>query len=105
MITFLPLAGLSSSTHYTSSYQPRKVAALEGSALDFIKFNFTKTTYSTDSEGNVNEQFHTGIYEIEVASNWQKDAEGSQLNGGYISKGLMKFAFKVSSRLRFYGLS
>lgn len=73
--------------------------------MDFIKFNFTKTTYSTDSDGNVNDQIHAGIYEIEVASNWQKDVEGSQLNGGYISKGLTKFAFKVSSRLCFYGFS
>jgi hypothetical protein len=78
---------------------------LEVSALDFTKFNFTKTTYFTDGEGTVNEQQHAGIYEIEVASNWQKDAEGSQPNGGYISKGLTKFAFKVSFVLCFYGLS
>lgn len=75
------------------------MAALEVPALNFVKFNFTKITYSTDSEGNVNEQLHAGIYEIEVASDWQRDADGSQSNGGYISKGMTKFAFKVSSKL------
>ena len=58
--------GLSSSTRYTSSYRPRKVAAQEIPAVDFVKFNFTKTTYSTNSEGDVNKKIHAKIYEIEV---------------------------------------
>jgi hypothetical protein len=69
--------------------------------LDFVKYNFTKSTYSTDNEGNVNEQIDTETFVIEVSKNWQEDGAGSVPKNGYIAKGLTKYAFKVSLLLFF----
>lgn len=99
------IIGLSSSVpQYMSTFRPRKVLAASKSTdteIQYDRYKFTSTTFTTDAEGNVNE--HIGIEEktIKIARDWQSHSQGDQPKGGYLAKGLMKFAFQVS-RLCFY---
>ncbi|KAG6884247.1 hypothetical protein C0992_006668, partial [Termitomyces sp. T32_za158] len=88
---------LSSSTpQYTSAFRPRKILASGGLAdveIQYDRYKFTSTTFTTDKVGNVNEHISIEEKTIKIASDWQSHSEGGQPKGGYLAKGLMKFAF------------
>ncbi|KAG6852271.1 hypothetical protein C0991_001402 [Blastosporella zonata] len=86
----------SSVPQYTSTFRPRKILAAGGLVdveIPYDRYKFTTTTFMTDAEGNVDE--HIGIEEqtIKIASDWQSHIDGGVPMGGYLAKGLMKFAF------------
>lgn len=82
-----------------SSYRPQKSATRPirqnpAPDIEYEEFAFSKTTYSTDADGNVNEHIHQNQYTIEIARNWQKDI-GDMPKNGYVAKGLTKYVFQV----------
>jgi hypothetical protein len=82
-----------------SGYRPQKSAARPIRQnpipeLEYEDFTFSKTTFSTDAEGNVNEHIHKDRYSIRIASGWQKDI-GDAPKNGYVAKGFTKYVFKV----------
>lgn len=123
MLTFLSsvkvankgsLAGLTSSrtrtsatvAPYVSAFRPLQLGAnlesdsitVPSAKLEYITYRFKRTTFETDQQGQISEIHNGGIIEhIEISKDWQRYIEGGQPKGGYISKGLMKFAFHVRS--------
>jgi len=49
-----------------------------------------------DGDGNISLVKHNEMETILVAKHWQKYIPGGIQHGGYISKGLSRFAFKVA---------
>ncbi|KAF8055541.1 hypothetical protein FPV67DRAFT_1458558 [Lyophyllum atratum] len=86
---------ISSATRYTSSYRPRKVSAIvaiEDAEIKYDRYQFVPTTFTVDESGNVGEHISLQEQTIKVARDW-KDNVGEKPKGGYLAKGLMKYAF------------
>jgi hypothetical protein len=95
-LIFFQTVGISSTTQYTSAYRPRKSAAHPVTVeLDYDEFKFSKTTYTTDLHGNVNEKIHSETYTIKIARQWQQHINGDKPKDGYIAQGLTKVLFQV----------
>lgn len=83
-----------------SGFRPQKSAARpSGQAqkpdIEYKEYTISKTTFSTDADGNVNEHIHADRYTIKIASNWQKYRVGDVPKDGYVAKGLTKYVFQV----------
>ena len=76
---------------YQSAYRPQVSSA----HIEYEAFEFVQQDCLVDMDGNISLVKHNKMESILVAKHWQKYISGGVPKGGYISKGLSKFAFKV----------
>ncbi|KAF8907332.1 hypothetical protein CPB84DRAFT_1844030 [Gymnopilus junonius] len=62
--------------------------------LEYETFQFTRFDYELDETGRMCEIVSDELEDIEIADGWLKHAKEGLPVGGYISKGLSKYAFK-----------
>lgn len=92
------LLGFSSAMQYTSSYRPRKTPAVVSNEIveiQYDRYQFTTPTFTVDTAGNVSEHIGLEKNTIKISCDWRANL-GDKPSGGYIAKGLMKYAFLVS---------
>ncbi|KAF5387177.1 hypothetical protein D9615_002155 [Tricholomella constricta] len=97
---------ISSTTQYTSSYRPRKVPAIvsnEDLEIRYDRYQFTPTTFTVDEFGNVDEHISIEEQAIKISRDWKHNV-GDKPKGGYLAKGLMKYAFLGRMKGKMYAV-
>ncbi|KIJ98777.1 hypothetical protein K443DRAFT_103331 [Laccaria amethystina LaAM-08-1] len=62
--------------------------------LAYDEYEFERTTFTTDTDGNLSEHVSLETETIKIARDWRRHI-GDKPAGGYIAKGFMKFAFAL----------
>ncbi|RDB24996.1 hypothetical protein Hypma_007390 [Hypsizygus marmoreus] len=85
---------ISNTPEYKSSFHPRKffTDTPPATELDYDFYSFTKTAFTMDSEGNIEEVLSIDSDKIEISRHWRKFI-GDKAEDGYLGQGSMKFAF------------
>lgn len=79
------------SKQYKSAYQPY----ISSVRIECEAFQFRQRECIINSDGNVDIIQHKHTETILIAKHWQRYISEGTCKGGYIVKGLSKFAFKV----------
>ena len=84
---------------YTSKFRPRNAlsTAQVSPQSTYDEYDFEKFTFTIDKSGNLDELLALDE-KIEVSKDWRSFSDGDIPKGGYISKGLTKFAFVVGGK-------
>ncbi|EDR04945.1 uncharacterized protein LACBIDRAFT_303845 [Laccaria bicolor S238N-H82] len=96
--------GLTSS--YTSSFRPCRNPAVESPIqveLAYDEYEFERTTFTTDTYGNLLEHVSLDTETIKIARDWRRHVSDKPASG-YISKGFMKFAFAGQTGGKMYAI-
>jgi hypothetical protein len=64
--------------------------------IQYDCYEFTLTTFTVDNAGNVDEHISLEEKTIKISHTWRRNV-GDKPKGGYLAKGLMKYAFMVGS--------
>ena len=88
---------------YTSKFRPRDALSTTrvSPQSTYDEYDFEKLSFTINKSGNLDEL--VGLDEkIEVSKDWRSFSDGDIPKGGYISKGLTKFAFMVGGKHYFF---
>ena len=66
----------------------------EALKIQYDCYEFTSTTFTVDHAGNVDEHIGLEAKTIKISRDWRQNV-GDKPKGGYLAKGLMKYAFMV----------
>ena len=80
------------SKQYKSAYKP----CVSSVCVEYEAFQFRRHECIVDGNGNADIIQHKHVETILIAKDWQRFIREGTRKGGYIAKGLSKFAFKVS---------
>lgn len=67
----------------------------EAPAFEYETFEFKRKSYHIDEGGAASLVNSRKIEKVEVVIGWQQYQKGGKPAGGYLSKGLSKYAFRV----------
>lgn len=87
---------------FQSAFRSLKTVVDESFTFKYELFEFRRIEYHVDTTGVTTLIKHTTIETVEVVDGWQRYKSGGIPAGGYLSKGLGKYAFRVSLNLISY---
>jgi hypothetical protein len=62
--------------------------------IEYDRYDFKRTTFVIDAEGNLDEILSIDVEQIEISKHWHAFI-GDKPQDGYLSQGATKFAFLV----------